>query len=1184
MNNQNFVHLRTKSDYSLLSSTLKVKKIASLSAQHGFNAVGLADLNNLFGVLEFSNACKSNNIQPIISAEFELSFSLPNSELGAKEVVAKIMLVATSEIGYQNLLSISQRVSSGLFEKNYLNYDFLLKDYNQDLICILSYETGVIDQYFKLHAGMAKLPQDENDYRLLYQYAQNQYEINHILENLKLIFNQDRLYLEICRHGYEYEQLLEIVTIFFANLHNLPLVATNNILYPRAQDQRAHDALICIRDGFYMSDFERKKFTQEHYFKSAQEMLELFSDLPDAIENTVQIALRCHFCPASRPPSLPKFSDDEVFLLRKMSDEGLEQKLKKNLVSSEQYAEYRQRLQFELETICKMGYAGYFLIVADFINYAKTQEIYVGPGRGSAAGSLVAWVLGITDVNPLGFGLLFERFLNPERISMPDIDIDFCPEGRDQVVEYIKQKYGHDHVANIITFGALQAKGVLRDTGRVLGMPYSKVDAICKMIPFNPTAPISLQEAIDLDANLRNQAAEDESVADLLEIGLQLEGILRNQSTHAAGIVISDKPLHELIPVCYDQETGALITGFHMKPLEQSGLVKFDFLGLSTLTLIQKILKLINARHRRFLSIEDIDLFDAKTYKMLCTGQAIGIFQLESGIMRDGLKRIQPSCIEDLIALVSLNRPGPMENVPEYIARKFGQKEIDYLHPSLRQLLHETFGIIVYQEQVMEIAKILAGYSLAEADLLRRAMGKKIKEEMDQQKEFFIEGAKKNGLSSEKASFIFDLVAKFAGYGFNKSHATAYAIISYYTAWLKTHYPLEFFTALFNLEIQNTDKLAIIKADANFHGIKILPPCVVKSSDQFNIEGDAIRYGLHAVKNVGSIVSIEIAHNREKNGCFKDLFDFLSRFNSKVLNKKSLESLIKAGALDCFLKIIDIEYNRISFLSAVPNMISFIGQGDKNQLNLFDFSEENSINFFNIEKLSDEPESVKIQNEYEALGFYLNKNPVQFFESFLLKKNVVRCADVGGLGNGQVINLSGVISTLRIRSSKRGKFANLTIMDHTGLAELFIYNSEMIAEKTDILKEGKLIFCTVKGLADKNASSSSETSNSVRLIINDFDDLSVIAKAEKSIYELELNQSVNLDLLSGLMGEKKNISDMQNQNDPSICFTYNTYYILKIYMTDYVVELKPKLVFCSPDSERLQKIKDLPGVINIRKI
>lgn len=847
-----------------------------------------------------------------------------------------------------------------------------------------------------------------------------------------------------------------------------------------------------------------------------------------------------------------------------------------------------------------MGFAGYFLIVADFILWAKNNNIYVGPGRGSAAGSLVAWVLGITDVDPILFGLLFERFLNPDRISMPDIDIDFCPKGRDRVIKYIKEKYGYDNVANIIAFGGMQARGVLRDVGRVLGMPYSKVDAICRMIPFNPANPITLAEAIDLDHSLKAQSEEDESIKNLLDISLELEGILRNQSTHAAGIVISYEPLSQIIPVWFDSNNGDLITGFHMKPLEACGLVKFDFLGLSTLTLIQDTIDLIYHRRSFTIKLDEISLSDNQTYEMLSTGRAVGVFELESGIMRDGLKKIKPERIEDIIALVSLNRPGPMENVPEYILRKFGLKEIDYLHPLLKDLLSETFGIIVYQEQVMEIAKILAGYSLAEADLLRRAMGKKIKEEMDKQKEFFVNGAMKNNIDPKTADYIFDLVAKFAGYGFNKSHATAYAIISYYTAWLKTHYKIEFFVAILNLEINNTDKIALLKADSSIHGVNILGPCVLRSDIYFKAEdNESIRYGLYAIKNVGEFVSKSIFDSRIEKGEFLDLFDFLKRFNNKVLNKKSLESLVKSGALDILISKANYKFslNKASILGSVLNLIDFVNKTYESidQPSLFleelNYSESFLPDILEKDELSEYELSTA---EFEALGFYLNYNPVNIYKNFLKKNNCISCSDSEFIGANQNVYISGAITNIHIRSSKKGKFANLTIMDNSGISELFIYDSKIIEDNSVVLKSGNLVFLYIKGLVDKNATINS----SVRLIVTELYDLRKIAVISKSIFEIEFSNIlvdednndflVEINSLLKIFGKFKKISDFFEGGGSIFFPNFNTYYILRFFSIKYnhIIEIKPKLVF--EDFNDLAYIetnlKKINGFINIKRV
>jgi DNA polymerase-3 subunit alpha len=1118
-----FVHLRVKSDYSLLESIIKAKDIIKLAKDEEMSAVGITDINSLSGCLEFCNEAAKNKIQPIIGLDLQFQIFLPN-EKEYKNTNA--LLIAQSEIGYQNLIKLNKLYFERQLENKNIIFD---QDFTEesikDLIMLSGFENGILTVF-------------KND------------NLEPLLEKIKILFPNDRFYIEIQRNGQNRET--EDFLLKIAYDHNIPIVATNNVLFHKKEYFDAHDALICIKDGTYVSAVERRRFSDSHYFKSKQEMIDLFYDLPEAIENTIHIKKRCYFKVENRPPTLPKFNDDEDSELVNQAIEGLKNKNNQGLIPN--FPEYEERLNFELETIKNMGFAGYFLIVADFINWSKKNDIPVGPGRGSAAGSLVAWCMGITDVDPIRFGLLFERFLNPERVSMPDIDVDFCQEKRDLVINYIQNKYGIDNVAHIITFGALQAKAVVRDVARVLTIPYFEADAICKMIPVNPANPITLAQAIDLDPQLQQKAEENDVIKKLLALGLQLEGVLRNQSTHAAGVVISDKPLHEIIPVCRDLSNSALVSQFHMKSLENAGLVKFDFLGLTTLTLLDKVCKSLFERHKIVIDFIKMELNDVKTYQMLAKGDAIGVFQLESGIMRDGLKKIRSDCFEDIVALTSLNRPGPMENMPDYVGRKFGKKEIDYLHPKLEKLLKETFGIIVYQEQVMEIAKILGGYSLGAADILRRAMGKKIKEEMDAQKEIFVSGAIKNDLTRDRAEFIFDLVAKFAGYGFNKSHATAYSLLSYQTAWLKKYYKLEFLTVLMNLEIHDTDKLIILKNDAEQSEIRILPPCINRSQVEFSIEGKNIRYGLAACKNAGKGLAEEIIKNRKENGKFKSIGDFLNRFNTKIINKKFLESMIKSGAFDCF------GANRCAMFISVEDMIKYTNNNSANvgQLGLF-FGED--IDTFELKKASDWTEHEKMQNEFEAIGFYLTNHPVQYYSTFLSSKNITSSGNLEMIERQQNVFMAGVVTYIRIRSSKKGKFANITLSDLDGLFDLFIYDDELIQQNGDILKEGKFLYCEVRVSTDRET-------RAKRLSVLSVQNVIMMMKDEKAVFELDVNDDLNFDELKNTLG---------NENEEG-----KTNYFLSYFYGDYEVKIRLPRNYDFP--EDLNKIKNVDGAKKLRRI
>ena len=809
-----------------------VADLVLLAKTNKMPAVAICDSGNLFGALEFSSSCKKSGIQPIIACEVLINLEEEKvrnrSHLDTKNSLKKIVLIAKSEQGYLNLMAL---VSDSFVEKKdslpeHINFAEL-KEKSSGLIVLSGGFEGFLSQLLATN-------QDKKAEEIALKFSQ--------------LFKDD-FYIEISRHQNPFEDKIEKKLIELAHKTNIGLVATNDNYFAESEMFEAQDILSCIGTGRYFTETNRKKLTPEHYFKSSKEMEELFADLPEAIENTTNIAKKCHIMAFERPPTLPKFptienlSEAEQLSIEARS--GLNERLKIKFELEEIYPEnqsqivkeYNERLDYELKIINQMNFSGYFLIVSDFIIWSKKNDIPVGPGRGSGAGSIVAWSLQITDLDPIRFGLLFERFLNPERVSMPDFDIDFCQARRDEVIDYVQQKYGKEMVAQIITFGKLQAKAVLKDVGRVLQMPYNQVDRICKLIPFNAIEAVTLVKAIEMDKDLQSAIEQDHQIQKLVSICLKLEGLNRHASTHAAGVVIGDKPLKEICALYLDDKSGSMpAVGYSMKYAEAAGLVKFDFLGLKTLTVISKTVKLVNEIRGLNLDINKIKLDDKLTFEMLADGDSIGVFQIESSGMRSMLRQMQADKLEDIIALISLYRPGPMENIPTYIRRKLGQEEIAYPHQLLEPTLKETYGVIVYQEQVMEIAKVLAGYSLGAADILRRAMGKKIKAEMDIQREIFVKGAIKSGVTEKQAGEIFDLVDKFAGYGFNKSHAAAYALISYQTAYLKANFPVEFLTASINLEIDNSDKINIFLQVAKDHGIKILPPDINKSGAMFEVE------------------------------------------------------------------------------------------------------------------------------------------------------------------------------------------------------------------------------------------------------------------------------------------------------------------------------------------------------------
>ncbi|MEO1140942.1 MAG: DNA polymerase III subunit alpha, partial [Pseudomonadota bacterium] len=880
------------------------------------------------------------------------------------------------------------------------------------------------------------------------------------LSTLQDIFG-DRLYVELQRHV-GYDRRVEDQLLQLAYDRDIPIVATNQPYFPEKEDFKAHDALMCIADGTVIGVEDRRRLTPDHYFKSQSEMKQLFKEIPEAIENTIEITKRCIFRETTTAPILPTFTESaqdasqeeqleaEYAELERQSLEGLNARLERYpLAEGFSRKDYDDRLAFELEIIKSMKFPGYFLIVADFIKWAKEQGIAVGPGRGSGAGSLVAWSLTVTDIDPMQFSLLFERFLNPERISMPDFDIDFCQERREEVIRYVQRKYGSEQVAQIITFGTLQARAVLRDVGRVLQMPYGQVDRLCKMVPNNPANPTPLGKAIDGEPRLQEAAKEEEIVAELFDIAIRLEGLYRHASTHAAGIVIGDRKLDELVPLYRDPRSDMPVTQYNMKWVEQAGLVKFDFLGLKTLTVLEKAVEFI-AQSKVEVDLAHIPFDDAKTFEMLTRGETVGVFQLESQGMRKALVGMRPDRFEDIIALVALYRPGPMDNIPTYNARKHGEEEPDYYHEKIEPVLKETHGVIIYQEQVMQIAQILSGYSLGEADILRRAMGKKIAAEMEAQRVRFVDGAVERGLKQKEADYIFDMLAKFANYGFNKSHAAAYALVSYQTAYLRASYPVEFLAASMQLDLGNTDKLSIFYQDALSQEIDVVAPSIQTSSVGFEVGDGKIFYALAAIKGVGEGAVQQIVDERNENGKYKSLEDFFSRLDIRQVNKRTLENLICAGALDCF------DYPRERLLAGLERLVGHASRAandrETGQNDMFgDVSDmEQKIELPLCEAWDS---SEKLNRELAAVGFYLSAHPLDEYRPILEKMRVQLYADFensvrAGATAGR---LAGTITAKQERKTRTGKAMGIvTVSDPSGQYEAVIFEESLNRFRDDL--------------------------------------------------------------------------------------------------------------------------------------
>lgn len=1041
-----FVHLNVHSAFSLLEAALPIARIAELAKADKMPAIALTDTANLFGALEFSEKLAGAGIQPIVGLAVALELGDREAAPGARSLTVErpqIIVLAQSEAGYRNLLALT---SAGFLEGEAGADPFVtvaqLAAHADGLIAMTGGPDGPID------LAIAQGREDLAQSRLL---------------RLQSILG-DRLYVEIQRHGLDSEREIEGDLLRLAYAHEIPIVATNACYFATAADHEAHDALLAIAAGRIVADTERRQVTAEHRLKTRAEMIELFSDLPEAVENTVEIARRCAFRPQVKKPILPRFTadGDESAELRRQAREGLAARLRVHGtapgVSEEAYAE---RLEFELDVIEGMKFPGYFLIVSDFIKFAKGKNIPVGPGRGSGAGSVVAWALTITDLDPLRFGLLFERFLNPERVSMPDFDIDFCQERREEVIRYVQEKYGRERVAQIITFGTLQARGVMRDVGRVLEMPYGQVDKLCKLVPQNPANPVTLGRAVEDEPRLQAARDEDPVVGRMLGIALKLEGLYRHASTHAAGLVIGDRPLNELVPLYRDPRSDMPVTQFNMKWVEQAGLVKFDFLGLKTLTTLTKTVELLERRGIK-LDLSRIPLDDKAAYDLMTRGETVGVFQVESAGMRRALVEMQPDRLEDIIALVALYRPGPMANIPTYCARKHGREKPEYPHPLLEPILAETFGVIIYQEQVMQIAQVLAGYSLGGADMLRRAMGKKIRAEMEKQRSIFVTGATERAVDKAAADAIFDLLAKFADYGFNKSHAAAYALIAYQTAYLKANFPVEFMAASMTLDMGSTDKLAEFRSEAARLGIAVEPPSVNRSGAEFDVHEGAIRYALGAIKGVGGHAAQAIVAARAERP-FADLGDFARRIDPKAVNRRTLESLAQAGAFD------DFDGNRARICAVLDEVIGIASRTQQDlqagQVGLFDSGPPETLRMPSVEPWLP---GDRLTREYEAIGFFLTGHPLDSYDGLLRRMRVQRWSDFTSAVR-QGATAGRLAATVLTRQEKRTKSGNrmgiLKLSDPTGHYEAIIF-SEGLSEYRDLLEPNSSVLVQLQASLD----------------------------------------------------------------------------------------------------------------------
>ena len=1118
---QNYNHLKIHSQYSICEGAIKIDDLKEFSKTNKIQSLGLSDTTNLCGALEFAEKISKVGTQPIIGTQINFKFS---------DTVGLLPLFALDEEGYKRIIKLSSFsfLNNDELSEPHLDFNELLEDTHG--VAILSGTIfGLFGQLF-----------DKGKFT----------EIKDLYNKLKEKFG-DRFYLEIQRHNDQNELSFEKFNLKKSLELSIPLIATNEVFYLNKDMHEAHDALICIGRKTYINDKTRKRYSDQHYLKSNLEMAELFSDLPEALENNYNFPLRCNFRPLFSNPILPNISSEKGGnaddILRKDSLHGLKDKfhkvfgIKNNEIENNNiFLEYKDRLDHELSIIIEMKYASYFLIVSDYIKWAKNNDIPVGPGRGSGAGSLVAWCLSITDVDPIKFNLIFERFLNPDRISMPDFDIDFCEEKRDLVFEYLTKKY-KDSVAHIITFGKLKARMVIRDVGRVLGLPYGFVDSISKMIPFDPSRPQSLSQCIAGEPRLQKLVNEDSRVKKLTDLSLKLEGLNRNVATHAAGVVIADKKLTEVVPLYKDVSADLLLpsTQFDMYSAENAGLVKFDFLGLKTLTVINNTQKLVKKIHKDF-NIENISYEDQKVFELLSSGNTVGLFQVESAGMREALVQMKPNHIEDIIALVALYRPGPMSNIPTYNDCKHGRQKPDYLHPLLEDILKPTYGVIIYQEQVMQIAQKLSGFTAGQADLLRRAMGKKKRAELEKQKQVFIAGALKNGIAKDVAAGIFLKIEPFAEYGFNKSHAAAYAIISYQTAFLKTYYPKEFIAASMTMDISNQNKLSEFYEELKRLNVEVIRPDINECFSDFRTIDDKFYYALGGIKAVGFEAISNVVEERTKNGNFQSINDFLNRVNPKDMNKLQLEGLVKSGAFD------KINKNRQSLFNSIPNFIlktkSIFDNKNANQIDLFSEDETTQNNIIN--DIEDWKFEERLSKEFEAVGFFISDHPLNQFTSIFDDYKILDYSNFNTNDEIKDTNIAATLLKVQERKTAKGNsYAVLKLTDLTSVFELFIF-SDILELNREILKEGNSLILTLSKSISNDENRFKRVNvqkiGSLKALFNSpINEVSFNVKTEKDINEISkmLNEdgktTVNINLTAEdkiLKFKLKNLRDLDRKS------------------------------------------------------
>ena len=1087
-----FTNFKIHSQYSICEGAIKIEDLAAVSKDKKIRSLGLCDSYNLCGALEFSEKISKTGTQPIIGTQINFKF---------EEIIGKIPLFATTSKGYKSLTRLSS--------KSYLDSDGKseafchlsdLNSINEDLILLTGSQYDLFGKLFFLN----KLNQ-----------------IEQILFSLKKIFN-DKIYIEIQRHNEIDERKFEDFLINLSNKVKIPLIASQEVFYLNKDMHEAHDALICIGEKSFVDDSKRKKYNDQHFLKSSKELQDLYSDIPEALENNYNFPLRFSFKPKKSSPILPSLKIDKDKTVEEellfQSKNGLNNRLEKFIFKKNKSKDlpnikkvYEDRLHHELNIINSMNYSGYFLIVSDYIRWAKKNNIPVGPGRGSGAGSLVAYSLDITDLDPIEFDLIFERFLNPDRISMPDFDIDFCEEKRDLVFEYLKSKYKNG-VAHIITFGKLKARMALRDVGRVLGLPYGHVDKITKMIPFDPSRPLTLKESIDREPRFKDEIKNNLKVKKLIELSLKLEGLNRNMATHAAGVVIAGDSLSDQFPLYKDHSSNLTLpsTQFDMYSSENAGLVKFDLLGLTTLTVIDKTLKMLKSKKIN-LDITKINLSDKNVFEMLSTGETTGLFQLESTGVRESIKQMKPDKFDDIIALVALYRPGPMSNIPTYNDCKNGIKKPDYIHETLEEILKPTYGIIIYQEQVMQIAQTLAGFTAGEADILRRAMGKKKRAELEKQKERFIKGALNNGIKKDVANYVFTKIEPFAEYGFNKSHAAAYALIAYQTAYLKTYHKEDFIAAAMSTSLTNTGKLREYVEELKRLEVEVIRPCINKCFAEFKAGTNKIFYGLGAIKSVGFEAISNIVKEREKNGKFLSLQNFLNRIDPKDVNKLQLEGLVKAGAFD------EIESNRKKLFNSIPKIIQIIKNSHEDKINKQSnlFSAGNGLieDKFEFETKDSWTKKEILFEEFSSLGFYMSDHPLNEYKQLFSQLNIKSYKKFINDNNDEALVAGTIMSIQEKKSSKGTPFAIIKFSDNSSEFELFLFSEMLVTNREKLLESNSFVLTLQK---EKLISETNQRRINIRKILN----LNEIVNKSYEHVCIELNSNYNLDELKNVLKEE----------------------------------------------------------------